>query len=369
MSIPCTPIQRSIKPAKNERKKIMNTEILSQFLPGVYARVGGSIVAHDTHIGLRVLALRRARDLGLSYREAGEEVYPACIGHMLSHGLVSKMVLWQQIGLGGNATFACPGAVVAAGIAADISIMDDPADNRSPRFVGRPNHRAEWQSLAADVAGEMLSVTISLDSTGSDVTIQMDAAHTAAYPWLWAGRLPADTARAWLDGLISVWLDAQPAVTESDAAHESLRSAEAAIQAGRKAKADYQARAKTLRDDGTIGAEIGLVLHGYGIGDPRCEYAILTPEPSDHVLSVDYADVSYDECEDRTDALAMARRIGGDLSRNVVIIIRGMQGNGCRYDGVIYLAASKDDYWQTPGIHVGCTRFGIRRDYGDTTEI
>ena len=342
----------------------MNTEIPSQCLDGVYARVGGAIVAHDTHVGVRVLALRRARDLGLPYREAGEEIYPACIGHMLSHGRVDKMVLWQQVGRSGNATFALPGAVVAAGIAADIAIMDDPDDKRYPRFVGRPQ-RAEWQSIAAAVAGEMLSVTISLDSTGCDVTIKMDAAHTAAYPWLWAGRLPADTARAWLDGLISVWLDAQPAVTESAAAHESLRSAVAAIQAEREAKADYQARAKALREAGTIGTEIGLAIHGYGIGDPQCEYAILTPEPSDHVLSVDYSDVSYDECDQRVAALAMARRIGADLSRNVVIVIRGKHGNGCRYDAVIYLAASKDDYWHTPGISVGCKRFGIRRDYGE----
>jgi hypothetical protein len=119
-----------------------------------------------------------------------------------------------------------------------------------------------------------------------------------------------------------------------------------------------------LREAGTIGTEIGLVIHGY-IGDPQCEYAILTPEPSDHVLSVDYADVRYDECEQRVAALAMARRIGADLSRNVVIVIRGKQGNGCRYDAVIYLASSKDDYWQTPGISVGCKRFGIRRDYGE----
>jgi hypothetical protein len=346
----------------------MNTEIKeipSQCLDGVYARVGGAIVAHDTHVGLRVLALRRARDLGLPYREAGEEIYPACIGHMLSHGRVDMMVLWQQVGRSGKATFALPGAVVAAGIGADIAIMDDPADKRYPRFVGRPNQRSEWQSLSAAVAAEMLSVTISLDSTGADVTIQLDAAHTAAYPWLWAGRLPADTCRAWLDALITAWLDGQPAVTESDSAHESLRSADAAIQAERKATADYQARAKALREAGTIGTEIGLVIHGYGIGDPQCEYAILTPEPSDHVLSVDYADVSYDECDQRVAALAMARRIGADLSRNVVIVIRGKQGNGCRYDAVIYLASSKDDYWHTPGISVGCKRFGIRRDYGE----
>ena len=345
----------------------MNTEIteIKECLDGVYARIGGSLVAHDTHVGLRVLALRRARELSLSYREAGEEIYPACIGHMLSHGRVDKMVLWQQIGRSGKATFALPGSVVVAGIAADIAIMDDAADKRYPRFV-RPNQRAEWQSLAAAVAVEMLSVTISLDSTGVDVTIQLDAAHTAAYPWLWDGRLPADTCRAWLDALITAWLDGQPAVTESDSAHESLRSADAAIQAERKAKANYQARAKALREAGTIvGTEIGLVLHGYGIGDPQCEYAILTPEPGDHVLSVDYADVSYDECYQRVAALAMARRIGADLDRNVVIIIRGKQGNGCRYDGVIYLAASKDDYWQTPGISVGCKRFGIRRDYGE----
>lgn len=342
----------------------MNKEIPSEILDGVYARVGGVIVAHETHVGLRVLALRRARELGLSYREAGEEIYPANIGHMLSHGRVDKMVLWQQIGQSGKATFALPGAVIAAGIAADIAIMDDPADKRYPRFVGRPNQRAEWQSICAAVSAEMLSVTISLDGTGSDVTIQLDAAHTAAHPWLWEGRLPADTARAWLDGLITAWLDAQPAVTESDSAHESLRSADAAIQAQRKAKADYQARAKALREAGTIGAEIGLAVHGYGIDDPECEYAVLTPEPGDHALAVNYADVTYDECHQRVAALAMARRIGADLSRNVVIIVRDAQGNGCSYDAVIYLAASKDDYWQTPGISVGCKRFGIRRDYG-----
>lgn len=308
-------------------------------LPGVYTWDDKTLIAADNHRSLRLLGVRIA--LHMDYGDAlhklrklgqMQEIYPACVGHMLSHGPLLSMILWQDIGEMGKRT------VTIGDLTGTISHCTRGFADGIPTL-----YTADGESYPMHPDGRMLN-----------------ARHSDALPslinWAWT------EIAAWYEAHRSECIPSAPALA-------AYHAAAAADQAEQIRAAQLDRKARELRTAHAAGPEIGICDHGWSPGHALATYSIIQSE--EHTVIVDaeeIGDLQWDLAHDgHKAALPAARQLAeaagvkwARTSCPILIVLRNASGNGCRYDSLYRICSTEGQYNARCGY--GHTRLYIHGD-------